>query len=775
MYFIKKLILFSFFFPTVIYAQDIGSWNIYTSTRTVIDASADDLGNIWVSSTGGVEHYNSEGQSLRTLTPLDGLSRLDAQTAIYDINSSKYFVGYVDGRIDIINTDSYEVTNIGDIERFPNFTEKGINDFVLYENELYIATGFGIVVFDIEGEFVTKSFNSLGDLPRGISIIDIEIQNDTLYCATVEGLAIGALDDELTVSTNWVSYDESNGFVSEIVNAVGVAGSSIYASTGTTNYIFESGSWDINTQFGNRIISNYLFLDDFFIASSGRRLIYGGNLSSLNEEDTGTTINSISYEPVSGNIYFGTFDRGSGIYNVQRNDTQFITPEGPYQNFFSALSFDGEILIAASTNEAAGNSAIDNGKGYYIFENNTWLNVNAQNNNTLGSLGFKQAFTSTIANDFYYFGAWGRGVARHEKATGEVRVFDETNSVIRGWDDDDPLFPVVSGLATDSNDDVWLVSRYGATPLYYQTPGDDDWIAFSKNSSTSSQDEYLGLFIDSFDQKWITLQSNTVDGTGLLVLDTGTPEDAADDIGVKLNSSQTNGNLPDEQVNAIIEDRNGEVWIGTGRGIARFIFPQFITQTTNPSERSAQWLINEDTSAVSRFLLRDVNVSTMAVNGANEKWIGSVNQGIWVVNEEGSRIEKRFTTENSPLISNNIISIAVSDITGEVFIATDLGLVSYQDVSKGASSKMKDLKVFPNPFSYDRHSQIIIDGLVDDTLLRVLGVDGTVVTSFATSGGRVSWDGLDYAGNRLGTGVYFVVSTDNDGREKGIGKVVIIR
>lgn len=775
MYFIKKLILLFLLCPATILAQDIGSWNIYTSTRTVIDASADASGNIWVSSTGGVEHYNSVGEKLRTLTPLDGLSRLDGQTAIYDANSSKYFIGYIDGRIDIVNTGSYEITNIGDIERFPNFTEKGVNDFVLYENELYVATDFGVVVFDIEGEFVTNSFSSLGSLSRGISVTDIEIRNDTIYCATLEGLAVGALDNELSVSTNWTSYDGSNGFVSDIITAVGVEGSNIYASTGTANYIFESGTWEINTQFGSRVISNYLFREDFLVAASGQVIMYGDAINSLSEVSTGTIINSIFYDANNENIYFGTFDRGSGIYDIPGDDVQFITPVGPYQNFFSALDFDGETLIAASTNESARNSAIDNGKGYYIFDGSEWLNVNAQNNSALGSIGYRQAFTSTITNDYYYFGAWGRGVARHTKASGEVRVFDETNSSIRGWDDDDPLFPVVSGLATDSNDDVWLVSRYGATPLYYQSPGDDDWIAFSKNSSTSSQDEYLGLFIDSFDQKWITLQSSTIDGTGLLVLDTGNPGDANDDVGVKLISGESNGNLPDEQVNAIIQDKNGEVWIGTGRGIARFLFPQFITQTTNPSERSAQWLINEDTSAVSRFLLRDVNVSALAVNGANEKWIGSINQGIWVVNEEGSRIEKRFTTENSPLISNNIISIAVNDVTGEVFIATDLGLVSFQDVPRGASNKMKDLKVFPNPFSYDRHDQIIIDGLVDDTLVRVLGVDGTVVNSFPTSGGRVSWDGLDHTGNRLGTGVYFVVSTDNDGSEKGIGKVVIIR
>ena len=341
-------------------------------------------------------------------------------------------------------------------------------------------------------------------------------------------------------------------------------------------------------------------------------------------------------------------------------------------------------------------------------------------------------------------------------------------------EDDNPLFPVISGADTDSNDDVWIVSRYASNPLYVQTPGDEDWQAFRKNS-VSGSNEYVGLFIDSNDQKWVSLQSSTVNGTGILVIDTGNKDDENDDRAIRLSTDDNSGGLPDDMVNSIIEDENGEIWIGTARGIARFLFSQFIVSTNNPSERRSQWLINEDTSAISRFLLRDVNVSSIAINGANQKWIGSVNQGLWLLNAEGSRIEKRFTTENSPLISNNIRSIAVNDISGEVFIATDLGLMSFQDVPKAPVLKMKDLKVFPNPFSYEKHDQIIIEGLSEETTIRILGVDGTVVKEIETFGGRVSWDGLDYNGNKLGTGVYFVISLQSGSNEKGIGKVVIIR
>lgn len=154
-------------------------------------------------------------------------------------------------------------------------------------------------------------------------------------------------------------------------------------------------------------------------------------------------------------------------------------PSGPYQNYFSGLTIDDGILISASTNESAGNFVIDRSKGYYIYDGSDWNNYNSQTNEVIQSFGYQQTFTTTVTEEYYYIGSWGRGVARHHKENNEVHIFDETNSTLRGYVDDSPLFPVISGLQTDSNDDVWLTSRYGDTPLYYQTPGDDDWVPLS--------------------------------------------------------------------------------------------------------------------------------------------------------------------------------------------------------------------------------------------------------------------------------------------------------
>lgn len=754
-------------------AQDLGSWDIHTSTRTVSDILLDGEGDVWIITSGGIEEIRESGERI-TLTTLDGLVRLDGQSATYDPVSSKLFVGYIDGNIDVIDTENESINRIGDIARFENFTVKGVNNILVRGSVLYVATDFGVITFDIEGEFVKESFTKLGSFERGIRVLDLDIESDTIYCATEFGIAYGDLNNELSIDTNWEVYNADNGFVTEQVQSLGVFNGKLFASTESGNFMYDSGTWSNDGTFGNGLISEYEFSENLLLATRTRTLYYGNDLSSINQVNVLSDLKGL-YHNGSGKIYFGTFLHGAGILDINSGEIEYLTPEGPFQNFFKGMKFDDGILISSSTNETARNGTIDRAKGYYIFSDNEWQNFNAQNNSTLSSVGFQQTFTTTIAEDYYYFGSWGRGVVRHNKETGDIAVFDETNSTLRGWSDDNPLYPVISGLGTDSNDDVWITSRYADDPLYYQTPGDDDWVSFNKHNETASTDEYVGLFIDSYNQKWITLEnSSSTAGTGLLVIDTGNTEDPNDDEAVKLNSNENTGNLPDDKVNAIIQDRNGEVWIGTGRGIARFIFPEFIVSSASSEERRAQWLINEDTSAISRFLLRDVNVSAMAVNGANQKWIGSVNQGIWVLNPEGSRIEKRFTKDNSPLLSDNILSIAINDITGEVFISTDLGLVSFFDTPVSPVNEMDKLKVYPNPFVYSRHAAITIEGLSDNTFVKIIGADGTVINELETLGGRVNWDGMDYNGNRLGSGVYFVVAMEHDGNGKGIGKVVII-
>ncbi len=754
-------------------AQSLTDWTAYTSFRSVSGAVEDSEGRIWMTTNGGVLVADGN-EVIKKITVIDGLTRLDGSAIAYSESMELIFVGYLTGVIDVIDATDFEVTHLTDIERNNSFSQKGINDFYISDNLLLVATDFGIVEYDLNGMFVKDSYIKFGDFSTAIAVNAIFKYNETLYLGTEEGIAFKAWEDDFSANS-WNNYNGSDGYSSSSTIALGAFQNVIYASTTSDNFTFENGSWSQNSEFGSNIIVDYSSNDGFLIALSTERIYYKNENGLLSNtflsENYGSTLTEI---PFSDEVIFGTINSGLGILDISNGNISYSSVDGPYVNFFEGMKFVDGVLISGSTRSSSRREEIDKSRGFYIYENGVWENYNEIITPEFDGVVFRQPFKTTASGNYYYFGSWGTGLVRFDKNTDEIKLFDETNSTLRGWPQDSELYPVISGLETDSNNDVWLVSRYGDTPLYRQSPGDDDWQSFEENSAAASSDLYENLFIDSFDQKWIPLQNAQSSGTGLLVIDTKDPEDETDDVGIKLQTGANSGNLPDSKVNVLIEDNNGEVWIGTARGIAKFIFPEILIEGS-VQERTAQWLINEDTSAVSRFLLRDINATAMAVNAANEKWIGSANQGVYLLNAEGSKILKRFTTDNSPLFSNSIKSIAINDITGEVFIATDVGLISYQDIPKRPVNKMDELKVFPNPFNYDKNEEIFIEDLSGETSVKILGVDGTVVNSFQTTGGRVSWNGKDSNGNRLGSGVYFIVAVDSEGNSKGVGKVVIVK
>ena len=767
---VKKLFFSSLllWLPFVAVSQNLESWNAYPSYSTVNSISVNE--DIIYSATLGGLFAVEEGEIVDQITTLDGLYRSNPTSIIADVENNRLIAGYIDGTLDVISIETNEVERIEDIKRVSRFNSKSINAFKIYENRLYVATSFGIVVYNLENLFVENSFLQLGAIDIGVQVNHLDIVSDIIYAATDQGMAYGNLNTNLVESDNWTNITEQDGLPANTIQQVNYFAGQPNLFINGSIYMEENGQWILNPAFPANDIRSIQK------SSNGEELgaATATSLTIVDTDQSSQTINLSLESSIteirfdSERVFLGTTNEGLVVLETRSAEPTFYLPSGPYLNFFGNLKVDENVLIASSTPSFPGADNFAPLRGYYIFQDNEWENYNRNTNSALTDAA--SVFSVGSNDSSYYFGSWGDGIVRHNKSNNEITVYNRSNSNLIGIDQN-INFVVISGLDADSQQNMWAVSFWADFPLYVQLNETEEWIPFRGRAGS---DLYFNLFVDSYDQKWISLVNSDNVGQGLLVIETGDPSDPNDDRSVELSSSASNGNLPDDKINAIVQDKNGEVWIGTGRGIARFIFPELIIDG-GPDERQAQWLINEDTTAASRFLLRDVNVSAMAVNDANQKWIGSENQGIWVLNAEGSRIINRFTTENSNLISNNIESISINDATGEVFIATDLGLVSYYDIPKAPVNSMDKLKVFPNPFQYSKHSQIVVEGLSESTRIKVLGVDGIVVNELSAQGGRISWDGFDFNGNHLGTGVYFLIAYEGSGRETGVGKVVIVK
>lgn len=282
--------------------------------------------------------------------------------------------------------------------------------------------------------------------------------------------------------------------------------------------------------------------------------------------------------------------------------------------------------------------------------------------------------------------------------------------------------------------------------------------------------------MDGADQQWIPVVDASLNGLGLLVQQLGNLDSSTDDAAILL--TQSLNNLPNNKIQALLKDLRGEVWIGTAEGLARYMFPDRVVRGATADRQAERLRIRNTLTGSVSFFLNRTSITALAVNAANEKWIGTRGDGVYQVREEGGLITilKHFTTANSPLPSDNIESIAVDRQSGQVYIATDIGLLSYMDVVTAGASEMKSLKVYPNPFVYAKNNpSITVEGLSDETQIKILTVDGRLVRTLEVKGGRTIWNARDHYGNQLSSGIYTLIALSENGEQKGIGKVAIIQ
>jgi len=177
-------------------------------------------------------------------------------------------------------------------------------------------------------------------------------------------------------------------------------------------------------------------------------------------------------------------------------------------------------------------------------------------------------------------------------------------------------------------------------------------------------------------------------------------------------------------------------------------------------------------------MLFGLSINGIAVDPANQLWFAT-NNGAWLVRpvQGGYETVYHFTADNSPLFSNEILAVTIDGATGLVYFSTSLGLVSFRGEAVTPSRSARDLFVYPNPVRITGSDapDIFIDGLVEETDIRIVTATGSLVRRLSARGGRLRWDGRDETGSLVRSGVYLVVAVGTDGEGTAYGKVAVIR
>ena len=258
-------------------------------------------------------------------------------------------------------------------------------------------------------------------------------------------------------------------------------------------------------------------------------------------------------------------------------------------------------------------------------------------------------------------------------------------------------------------------------------------------------------------------------GGGIIVYDdNNTPEIPSDDQDIRLSVNKGSGGLPSNEVLSIAKDKDGEIWIGTTKGPAVFYNPEEVFGING----DAQQVLVEADGYVEPIIANE-SVSAIAVDGANRKWFGTRSSGVFVYSPDGSEQIHHFDTENSPLFSNNINDISINGKTGEVFIATDKGLISYRGEATNGQEAHGNVLVYPNPVRESYTGPIAIKNITNDADVKITDIAGNLVRSLSAYGGQAVWDGKNAFGERPNSGVYLVFTSNPIGTETFVSNFII--
>ncbi|MFA5419469.1 MAG: Por secretion system protein, partial [Bacteroidales bacterium] len=369
--------------------------------------------------------------------------------------------------------------------------------------------------------------------------------------------------------------------------------------------------------------------------------------------------------------------------------------------------------------------------------------------------------------DIAYVGTWGGGLVKfvnHEFNT----LFDKENSSLRPWLSD-PNNTLISGLDFDSNHNLW-VANSGASDLVSVMKNNGDWKSYNLGGALSGAD-ISELIVDGYNQKWMIKRS---DGLIIVFNDNNTLDDTSDDHTKILRSATGNGHIAGNKVYSFATDLDGEVWVGTDKGVSVFYSPENIFVPGVNYDAQQILVPRNDGSGLADILLETELVTAITVDGANRKWIGTERTGVFLISPDGLEEIHHFTAENSPLLSNQIISIGI-DQNGEVYIGTANGLISYRSSATPPNPPGTKVYAYPNPVREDYRGDIAIKGLVSNSNIKITDTYGNLVYQTKSEGGQAVWNGKNFNGRDVATGVYMVFAFTADKSEKLVTKILVVR
>ena len=766
-YLLTCLLLFTG--STTIFSQQvpIGHWRDelpYTLVNSLTDAGT----RIYASTPYAVFYFDKDDNSVVRITKISGLSDIGISSINYSKEYQTLVIAYSNANIDLIKNNT--IINISDIKRKPILGNKTINDIFFIGKDAYLSCGFGIVVLDISKEEIRDTYYIGKDGSQLNVLAMTKNQQDTLFAATEKGIYKAWVSDpnlanfaswhkdpriDSTATYNTITFFSGKVFVNKKVSSVPT----------DTIYSYGNGAWE-KWQREEYSPVMHLWSNDKYLCVAYNYFVKTFNTSF----DLFTTVPGSSYPQVAiadRDGFFWVGDTYSGLLSYDPS-TYTINPvklSGPLTALAFSMSSNGNNLYIAPGGRDASFIPIYTAPQIYHFNNTDWKNLSGYTNPLLS----QTHDIVTIAIDpndpkHVFAGTYGTGLLELYNDSA-IRRFTYGNSTLRNHSASDTADIRVGGATFDSKGNLWVVTSHNNNCLSMKKG--DTWTGF--NIPIVNENDLGQILVDKHGQKWIQMRYGNMNPNSIMVFDDNNTTDPNDDQSRLLNSTVGNGNIPGTTVLTMAEDLKGEIWIGTEKGVAVFYSPENVFSGYNFDAQRI--LVTQGLNV--QYLLESETVTSIAVDGANQKWIGTDRGGVFLFSEDGTKQIYHFTAENSPLFSDRITCIALNK-DGDVFFATDKGVVSFRASATPGGDTNEDVYAFPNPVKEDFEGYIAVKGLVSNAQVRITDINGTVVYSTRAEGGQAVWDGKNFDGKKARCGVYLVYASNDTGSEKVVTKILII-
>ncbi|MBR4337788.1 MAG: Por secretion system protein [Bacteroidaceae bacterium] len=675
---------------------------------------------------------------------------------------------YDNANIDLLYPDE-SIVNLPDYYQKSTF-DPDVKDVTISGSYAYLTTPFGIVVVNLKKREFSNTYR-LGD-----DVISCSGNKDYIMASTIRGLFIGKTSDNLLDPANWhllndIYFEKIVCFDGKFYGLRPSKGIYNITPTNTITPLIEGTFSDMKISDGNLYSQN-------------------GTTYSVFSKPDNTSVETFTLPSEASDITFKdnllwAASGSKGLIGYKKDGATLseevigIIPDSPIRNHCDYIQFtpDERLLIAGGcldyfgTTSYPGTAEMLTDEGWTIF----------QEEGLSEATGLKYGYRNAtcIVEDptdakHHYVASFGQGIYEFQDGM-YVSNINSSNSSLETALEGKPHYTRISRLKFDADGNLWITNSHAISPL--KVLKKDGTLIDLYYDELKQQETVTDILFDSNGWTWVVVMRTE---TGLFCIDdNGTPFNTSDDKTRFISSrfvDQDGYATTLDYINDIAEDHNGIIWVLTNQGPFIIENPK---QYFEPDFHFVKIKVpRNDGTNFADYLLDAVYTTCIAIDDANRKWIGTQGAGLYLISADGMETVHHFTSTNSPLPSDNIKDIAIKGSTGEVFVATDAGLVSYRsDATRGAEGDFNksDVYAFPNPVSPDYEGLVTIVGLKADSDVRILSTDGHLICHGTSLGGSFTWNLRDHTGHRVPTGVYFVVATDAEGRKGVITKVTVIK